>query len=213
MSTLIINEIFYSIQGESSRAGLPTHFIRLTGCPLRCSYCDTEYAFKSGTKMTFNEIISQLNINMTKFVTITGGEPLAQKSTLDFMKKLCDLEYSVSLETSNCLSIEDIDPRVSIILDVKTPGSKEENKNIITNYQRLKSSDEIKFVICNLDDFNWAVDYMNQHKLYNYCSILFSPSYGEMPLQELADLILNNSLQVRLQTQLHKTIWGEINGK
>ena len=213
MSTLIINEIFYSIQGESSRAGLPTHFIRLTGCPLRCSYCDTEYAFKSGTKMTFNEIISQLNINMTKFVTITGGEPLAQKSTLGFMKKLCDLEYSVSLETSNCLSIEDIDPRVSIILDVKTPGSKEENKNITTNYQILKSSDEVKFVICNLNDFNWAVNYKNQHKLYNYCSILFSPSYGEMSLQELADLILDNSLPVRLQTQLHKTIWGEINGK
>ena len=213
MSTLIINEIFYSIQGESYRTGLPTHFVRLTGCPLRCSYCDTEYAFKSGTKMTFDEIISQLNINITKFVTITGGEPLAQKSTLEFMNKLCDLEYSVSLETSNCFPIEDIDPRASIILDIKTPGSKEENKNIITNYQRLKSSDEIKFVICNLNDFNWAVDYMHQHKLDNYCSILFSPSYGEMPLQELAELILENSLKVRLQTQLHKTIWGEVNGK
>lgn len=213
MTSLIINEMFYSIQGETSRSGLPTHFIRLTGCPLRCVYCDTEYAFRSGTKMTFDEIISKLNINLTKFVTVTGGEPLAQKNVLFFMSKLCDLGYSVSIETSNCISIKDIDSRVSIILDVKTPGSQEEDKNMISNYQELKSSDEIKFVICSLDDFNWAVEYINQNNLYNICPILFSPSYGEMPLQELANLILDNSLKVRLQTQLHKTIWGDINGK
>jgi 7-carboxy-7-deazaguanine synthase len=213
MSNLIINEIFYSIQGETSRSGLPTYFVRLTGCPLRCSYCDTEYAFQNGKKMTFNEIISILDIRSSRFVTITGGEPLAQKNVLVFMKNLCDLGYSVSIETSNCLSIEGIDSRVSIILDVKTPGSKEEDKNLYTNYQKLKSSDEIKFVICNPDDFEWAVEYINKYNLNKYCPILFSPSYGEMPLKELADLILDNSLQVRLQTQLHKTIWGNINGK
>ena len=213
MKSLIINEIFYSIQGETSRSGLPTYFIRLTGCPLRCTYCDTGYAFNAGSKMSFEEILSKLNRNTTKYITITGGEPLSQKNVQSLMKELCDLKYSVSLETSNAITIEDVDPRVSIILDIKTPGSLESNKNLISNYSKLKKSDELKFVICNQKDFEWAVDYIKKNNLSSICPIVFSPSYKQMPLSELADLILKNSLDVRLQTQLHKTIWGEVNGK
>ena len=213
MKSLVINEIFYSIQGETSRSGLPTYFIRLTGCPLRCSYCDTEYAFNSGSKMSFKEILSKLNKETTKYITITGGEPLYQKNVLSFMKDLCDLNYSVSLETSNAVPIDDVDSRVSIILDIKTPGSKESDKNLTSNYSKLKKSDEVKFVICNFEDFTWSVNYIKNYKLTDYCSVIFSPSYNEMSLSELADLILKNSLNVRLQTQLHKNIWGEVNGK
>ena len=213
MKSLIINEIFYSIQGETSRSGLPTYFIRLTGCPLRCTYCDTDYAFNAGSKMSFEEILSKLNRNTTKYITITGGEPLSQKNVQSLMKELCDLNYSVSLETSNAITIEDVDSRVSIILDIKTPGSLESDKNLISNYSKLKKSDELKFVICNQKDFEWAVDYIKKNNLSSICPIVFSPSYNQMPLSELADLILKNSLNVRLQTQLHKTIWGEVNGK
>ena len=213
MKSLIINEIFYSIQGETSRSGLPTYFIRLTGCPLRCTYCDTGYAFNAGSKMSFEEILSKLNRNTTKYITITGGEPLSQKNVQSLMKELCDLNYSVSLETSNAITIEDVDSRVSIILDIKTPGSQESDKNLISNYSKLKKSDELKFVICNQKDFEWAVDYIKKNNLSSICPIIFSPSYNQMPLSELADLILKNSLNVRLQTQLHKTIWGEVNGK
>jgi 7-carboxy-7-deazaguanine synthase len=213
MKSLIINEIFYSIQGETSRSGLPTYFIRLTGCPLRCTYCDTGYAFNAGTKMSFEEILSKLNRNTTKYITITGGEPLSQKNVQSLMKELCDLNFSVSLETSNAITIEDVDSRVSIILDIKTPGSLESDKNLISNYSKLKKSDELKFVICNQKDFEWAVDYIKKNNLSSICPIVFSPSYNQMPLSELADLILKNSLNVRLQTQLHKTIWGEVNGK
>ena len=213
MKSLIINEIFYSIQGETSRSGLPTYFIRLTGCPLRCTYCDTGYAFNAGSKMSFEEILSKLNRDTTKYITITGGEPLSQKNVQSLMKELCDLKYSVSLETSNAITIEDVDSRVSIILDIKTPGSQESDKNLISNYSKLKKSDELKFVICNQKDFEWAVDYIKKNNLSSICPIIFSPSYNQMPLSELADLILKNSLNVRLQTQLHKTIWGEVNGK
>ncbi len=213
MRTLIINEIFYSIQGETSRSGIPTTFVRLTGCPLRCSYCDTKYAFKEGIKKSFDEILIEINQNKTKYITITGGEPLAQKNILLFMKELCDLEYSVSIETSNAYTIEEIDPRVSVILDIKTPASNEADKNLVKNYNHLKSFDEIKFVICNLSDFNWSKKYIEQYNLTSTCQIIFSPSYEEMPLSELADLILRDGLNVRLQAQLHKTIWGPIDGK
>ena len=213
MRTLIINEIFYSIQGETSRSGIPTTFVRLTGCPLRCSYCDTKYAFKDGIKKSFDEVLFEINQNKTKYITITGGEPLAQKNILLFMKELCDLKYSVSIETSNAYTIEEIDPRVSIILDIKTPASNEAEKNIVENYNHLKSTDEIKFVICNLSDFNWSKDYIEKYNLTSTCQIIFSPSYEEMPLSELADLILRDGLNVRLQAQLHKTIWGPVDGK
>jgi len=213
MRTLIINEIFYSIQGETSRSGIPTTFVRLTGCPLRCSYCDTKYAFKDGIKKSFDEVLFEINQNKTKYITITGGEPLAQKNILLFMKELCDLKYSVSIETSNAYTIEEIDSRVSIILDIKTPASNEAEKNIVENYNHLKSTDEIKFVICNLSDFNWSKDYIEKYNLTSSCQIIFSPSYEEMPLSELADLILRDGLNVRLQAQLHKTIWGPVDGK
>ena len=213
MDTLIINEIFYSIQGETSRSGLPTTFVRLTGCPLRCSYCDTEYAFKNGSKMSFDEISSAIKKNDSMYVTVTGGEPLAQKNVIEFLRYLCDMNYSVSIETSNAYDISTIDSRVSIILDVKTPASHESDKNMISNYKKLKPIDEIKFVICNLDDFNWARDYISLHNLDTLCPILFSPSYDDMPISELADLILKYSVNVRLQAQLHKTIWGPVDGK
>ena len=213
MNTLIINEIFYSIQGETSRSGLPTTFVRLTGCPLRCSYCDTEYAFKNGSKMSFDEISCAIKKNDSMYVTVTGGEPLAQKNVIEFLRYLCDMNYSVSVETSNAYDISTIDSRVSVILDVKTPASHESDKNMISNYKKLKPIDEIKFVICNLDDFNWARDYISLHNLDTLCPILFSPSYDDMPISELADLILKYSVNVRLQAQLHKTIWGPVNGK
>ena len=213
MDTLIINEIFYSIQGETSRSGLPTTFVRLTGCPLRCSYCDTEYAFKNGSKMSFDEISSAIKKNDSMYVTVTGGEPLAQKNVIEFLRYLCDMDYSVSIETSNAYDISTIDSRVSVILDVKTPASHESDKNMISNYKKLKPIDEIKFVICNLDDFNWARDYISLHNLDTLCPILFSPSYDDMPISELADLILKYSVNVRLQAQLHKTIWGPVDGK
>ena len=213
MDTLIINEIFYSIQGETSRSGLPTTFVRLTGCPLRCSYCDTEYAFKNGSKMSFDEINSLIKKNDSMYVTVTGGEPLAQKNVIEFLRHLCDMNYSVSIETSNAYDISTIDSRVSVILDVKTPASHESDKNMISNYKKLKPIDEIKFVICNLDDFNWARDYISLHNLDTLCPILFSPSYDDMPISELADLILKYSVNVRLQAQLHKTIWGPVDGK
>ena len=213
MDTLIINEIFYSIQGETSRSGFPTTFVRLTGCPLRCSYCDTEYAFKNGSKMSFNEIGSAIKKNDSKYITVTGGEPLAQKDVIPSLKYLCDKNYSVSIETSNAYDISAIDSRASVILDVKTPASLESDKNLISNYKKLKLIDEIKFVICNLDDFNWARDYISLHNLDTLCPILFSPSYDDMPISELADLILKYSVNVRLQAQLHKTIWGPVNGK
>lgn len=213
MDTLIINEIFYSIQGETSRSGLPTTFVRLTGCPLRCSYCDTEYAFKNGSKMSFDEINSLIKKNDSMYVTVTGGEPLAQKNVIEFLRYLCDMNYSVSIETSNAYDISTIDSRVSVILDVKTPASHESDKNMISNYKKLKPIDEIKFVICNLDDFNWARGYISLHNLDTLCPILFSPSYDDMPISELADLILKYSVNVRLQAQLHKTIWGPVDGK
>ena len=213
MDTLIINEIFYSIQGETSRSGLPTTFVRLTGCPLRCSYCDTEYAFKNGSKMSFDEINSLIKKNDSMYVTVTGGEPLAQKNVIEFLRYLCDMNYSVSIETSNAYDISTIDSRVSVILDVKTPASHESDKNMISNYKKLKPIDEIKFVICNLNDFNWARDYISLHNLDTLCPILFSPSYDDMPISELADLILKYSVNVRLQAQLHKTIWGPVDGK
>ena len=213
MDTLIINEIFYSIQGETSRSGLPTTFVRLTGCPLRCSYCDTEYAFKNGSKMSFDEISSAIKKNDSMYVTVTGGEPLAQKNVIEFLRYLCDMNYSVSIETSNAYDISTIDSRVSVILDVKTPASLESDKNMISNYKKLKPIDEIKFVICNLDDFNWSRDYISLHNLNALCPILFSPSYTDMPISELAELILKYSMNVRLQAQLHKTIWGPVDGK
>jgi len=212
MNSLVVNEIFYSIQGESLTTGIPTVFVRLTGCPLRCSYCDTEYAFTEGKKMSFDEIISSINKYNCKNITVTGGEPLAQKNTLLFLDKISN-SYEVSLETSNALSIKGINKNITIVLDIKTPNSNESNKNIIDNYKYLKKDDQVKFVICELEDYYWAKDYIFNNKLYKICNILISPSHGEMSLKRLADQILLDNLPARLQIQLHKFIWSDERGK
>ena len=211
-NTLLINEIFYSIQGESLTAGEPTTFIRLAGCPLRCSYCDTSYAFKDGDELSFESIMSKISSYNTSLITVTGGEPLAQKNCYIFLDLLSS-EFSVSLETSNAYPIKDVNKNITIILDVKTPKSNESDSNIEVNYNYLKNNDQIKFVICDKTDYDWSVDYIKKHKLSERCKILFSPSYDEMSPTELAELILSDGLQVRLQIQLHKVLWGEQRGK
>ena len=212
MNSLVVNEIFYSIQGESLTTGIPTVFVRLTGCPLRCSYCDTEYAFTEGKKMSFDEIISSINKYNCKNITVTGGEPLAQKNTLLFLDKISN-SYEVSLETSNALSIKGINKKITIVLDIKTPNSNESDKNIIGNYKYLKKDDQVKFVICELEDYYWAKDYIFNNKLCEICNILISPSHGEMSLERLANQILLDNLPARLQVQLHKFIWSDERGK
>ncbi|MBH44425.1 MAG: 7-carboxy-7-deazaguanine synthase QueE [Gammaproteobacteria bacterium] len=213
MKSLIINEIFYSIQGESLNTGQPTVFVRLTGCPLRCNYCDTEYAFNEGRKIIFDDIFKIIDDYKCKNITITGGEPLAQKNIHQFMQKLCDSKYIVSIETSNALDIKLIDNRVTIILDIKTPGSKEHNKNLSDNYKFLKKKDQIKFVICNIEDYEWSKAYIEEYKLTTICTILFSPSSNEMNPQMLAEKMLSDRINARLQLQIHKYIWGNIRGK
>tara|TARA_B100001996_G_scaffold382000_1_gene372697 strand:- start:697 stop:1335 length:639 start_codon:yes stop_codon:yes gene_type:complete len=212
MKSLIVNEIFYSIQGESLSIGIPTIFIRLTGCPLRCSYCDTEYAFTEGKKMSFDEIITSIKKYNCKNITITGGEPLSQKNTLLFLDKISSV-YEVSLETSNALSIKDVKKDITIILDIKTPDSNESDKNIIDNYKYLKKTDQIKFVVCTLEDYHWAKDYIFNNNLHEICNILISPSYGEISLKKLANQMLLDDLPARLQVQLHKIIWGDERGR
>ena len=213
MNTLIINEIFHSIQGESLSSGMPTVFIRLTGCPLRCQYCDTAYAFTEGSKKCFDEIINEVKKFNCNNITITGGEPLSQKNTISLLTLLNDLSYNVSIETSNAVSIKNLDNKTIIILDVKTPASKESDKNIIDNYKYLKSIDQIKFVICDLDDYIWAKDYIFKYNLYKKCTLLFSPSYDEMDIKILAENMLKDNIPARLQTQLHKVIWSDERGK
>jgi|TARA_B100001741_G_scaffold186817_2_gene153742 7-carboxy-7-deazaguanine synthase len=213
MKSLIVNEIFYSIQGESLSSGLPTIFIRLTGCPLRCQYCDTSYAFTEGKKKTFEKIIQEIkNYNCTN-VTITGGEPLSQKNTKDFINLLVSDSYNVSIETSNAVSIKNINDSAVIVLDIKTPDSNESDKNIIENYKFLKECDQIKFVICSKDDYQWAKNYINKYNLNSICNIIMSPSFGEMDIQVLAEFILKDNLPARLQTQLHKLIWNDQRGR
>ena len=213
MKSLIVNEIFYSIQGESLSSGLPTIFIRLTGCPLRCQYCDTSYAFTEGKKKTFEKIIEEIkNYNCTN-VTITGGEPLSQKNTKDFINLLVSDSYNVSIETSNAVSIKNINDSAVIVLDIKTPDSNESDKNIIENYKFLKECDQIKFVICSKDDYQWAKNYINKYNLNSICNIIMSPSFGEMDIQVLAEFILKDNLPARLQTQLHKLIWNDQRGR
>jgi len=213
MKSLIVNEIFYSIQGESLSSGLPTIFIRLTGCPLRCQYCDTSYAFTEGKKKTFEKIIEEIkNYNCTN-VTITGGEPLSQKNTKDFINLLVSDSYNVSIETSNAVSIKNINDSAVIVLDIKTPDSNESDKNIIENYKFLKECDQIKFVICSKDDYQWAKNYINKYNLNGICNIIMSPSFGEMDIQVLADFMLKDNLPARLQTQLHKLIWNDQRGR
>ncbi|HEY7986400.1 MAG TPA: 7-carboxy-7-deazaguanine synthase QueE [Methylophilaceae bacterium] len=208
-----IHEIFFSLQGEASRVGLPTVFVRLTGCPLRCGYCDTAYAFHGGDLLTVDDIMTRVAEFGMKRVTVTGGEPLAQKECLVLLKTLCDNGYDVSLETSGAMDIAQVDDRVSVILDVKTPGSGEESKNLWSNIPLLKPKDEVKFVLCDQADYAWAKQILHERGIHEICPVLFSPVYGQLQPHDLAEWILEDKLQVRLQVQLHKILWGEVAGK
>lgn len=208
MSLLTINEIFHSIQGESTFAGLPCVFIRLTYCNLRCSYCDTEYAFHEGKEMQIDEIINEIAKYKTKLVEVTGGEPLMQPASLELMSKLADAGYTVLLETGGSLPIADVDKRVKIIMDLKCPSSKMERKNCYANIPPLKSSDEVKFVIGDRADYDWSKKILEQYSLTEKCTVLFSPVFGAIDLQDLTNWILQDNLNVRFQLQMHKYIWA-----
>lgn len=209
---LKITEIFYSLQGEARNSGLPTVFIRLTGCPLRCGYCDTEYAFSGGEWLSLDAVIEQVAQLETRYVTVTGGEPLAQKNCIPLLERLCDLDYDVSLETSGAISVAAVDARVSRVVDVKTPASGEESKNQIENFALLTEKDQLKFVICNEADYIWSKKFIARHHLLDRCEILFSPVQSQLEAKDLAGWILEDKLDVRFQIQLHKYLWGDLQG-
>ncbi len=213
MSSLRITEIFYSLQGESNTVGIPTVFIRLTGCPLRCTYCDTAYAFTGGEKITLADIVKQTATYGTKYVTVTGGEPLAQVACIDLIKELLDAGFIVSLETSGALDVSKVDKRTVKVLDFKTPSSGELSKNLYQNIDFLTAKDQIKFVIGNDEDYEWSKKLVEEHKLNDRCQILFSPVMGIQNPTELAEKILRDKLQVRFQVQLHKLLWDNAQGK
>jgi len=210
--TLHINEIFHSIQGESLKTGLPSVFIRLTGCPLRCSYCDTVYAFHDGEKMNIDEILTRVIAHRTKHVTVTGGEPLAQKNCVALLTRLCDEGFHVSLETSGALELGGVDPRVMKIVDIKTPGSGQTDKNKFHALDDITHRDQIKFVICDRNDYKWSVQKTSEYRLADRCEVLFSPSYDQLPPRTLAEWILEDEPPVRLQLQIHKFLWGNARG-
>ena len=207
---LRITEIFYSLQCEAKTSGLPTVFVRLTGCPLRCQYCDTAYAFSGGIQISMAEVLDQVASFGARYVTVTGGEPLAQPNCLRLMEKLCDAGYQVSLETSGALDIAGVDPRVSIVMDLKTPGSAEVSRNMYANLALLERKDQVKFVICDRQDFSWASFKVREYDLLaRVGEVLFSPSVGQQDAAELAEWILAERLHVRFQMQLHKILWGD----
>ena len=210
---LRINEIFHSLQGEADAVGFPTVFVRLTGCPLRCGYCDTAYAFHSGEWLQIDAIIQRVQSYGAQHVCVTGGEPLAQPNCLALLAQLCDLNLQVSLETSGALDVSGVDPRVSRVIDVKTPGSGEWSRNRIENFEALSMQDQLKFVICSRQDYDWSKAFLREHGLLNRCRILFSPSYHEVAPAALAEWILEDHLPVRFQMQLHKVLWGDTPGK
>ncbi len=209
-TTVRITEIFYSLQGETRTAGFATVFVRLTGCPLRCVYCDTEYAFQGGELKTIDEIVSEVGDFKPRYVTVTGGEPLAQKSCWPLLEKLCDQGYEVSLETSGAISTQNLDPRVVTVLDFKTPASGEVERNDYQNIGRLQNHDQVKFVICNREDYEWSRFKLDEYQLVERVQdVLFSPSYGDVNATELAEWILADNLRVRMQLQLHKLLWQD----
>lgn len=212
-SKLRITEIFFSLQGETRTAGIPTIFIRLTGCPLRCQYCDSAYAFQGGQYHSIDEIIANIKQYQTRYVTVTGGEPLAQVAVHELMRELCDLDYEVSLETSGALPVGQVDPRVIKVLDLKTPGSLEQSKNDWSNIEHLDAKDQVKFVICDRNDYDWCVKILEEYRLNHICQVLFSASFEQLSLKNLADWIIQDQLPVRMQLQMHKYIWGDIPGK
>ena len=210
---LRITEIFYSLQGEANTVGYPTVFIRLTGCPLRCQYCDTAYAFTGGDWWTISNILQEVEKYNPQYVTVSGGEPLAQPNCIPLLEKLCDVGYSVSLETSGALDVSKVDSRVSKVVDIKTPGSQEMHRNLFGNLEHLNPHDQIKFVICDRADYDWAKMIIQEHQLTQRCTVLFSASYHQVESKDLAEWILADRLRVRMQMQLHKYIWGDVPGK
>ena len=210
---LRISEIFYSLQGESSRVGWPTVFVRLTGCPLRCTYCDTAYAFSGGQNMTLTAILDDVARYAVRYVTVTGGEPLAQKDSLSLLSALCDAGYEVSLETGGALDVSGVDARVMKVMDIKTPASGEVEKNRWANLDVLLERDEIKFVLCDEADYIWAKQVLRERNLADKCTVLFSPAHEQLSPTVLADWILRDHLPVRMQVQLHKLLWGVQPGK
>ncbi len=210
---LRISEIFHSLQGESTRVGLPSVFIRLTGCPLRCQYCDTAYAFSGGELIEIEKLLESIQVYQCLHVCVTGGEPLAQPASISLLKLLCDEGYQVSLETSGARSIEQVDPRVMIVMDLKTPGSLECDKNLLSNLTYLKKTDQIKFVLCHREDYDWACLMVKEHQLETKVEVLFSPSWGELDSTTLANWMVEDKLNVRFQLQLHKILWNNTPGK
>ena len=210
---LKVTEIFHSLQGEALQAGLPTVFIRLTGCPLRCVYCDSAYAFHGGKWLHIDEILAEVRRYDTPYVCVTGGEPLAQKRCSELLTRLCDEGFRVSLETSGAVDIAAADRRVSRVMDLKTPGSGEVLKNLWANLGELGPDDQLKFVICSRADYEWARAQLRDRGLAEVCPVLFSPAWGELEARELAEWILEDRLPVRLQLQLHKLLWGDVPGK
>ena len=210
---LRVSEIFHSLQGESTRAGLPTVFVRLTGCPLRCTWCDTDYAFSGGETMTLGDVLIEVARHGARQVCVTGGEPLAQKACLPLLAALCDAGYSVSLETSGALDVSTVDPRVSRIMDLKAPASGEADKNLWDNLARLNAHDEIKVVLAGEADYEWAKSVLAARRLDEICPVLLSPVAGRLDPKQLAEWVLRDRLPVRMQLQLHKIIWGTERGR
>jgi 7-carboxy-7-deazaguanine synthase len=210
---LKLTEIFLSIQGEADSVGWPTVFVRLTGCPLRCQYCDTQYAFYGGEWFSIEHILERVGSFATRHVCVTGGEPLAQKNCIELLRRLCDAGYRVSLETSGAIDIGKVDERVVRVVDVKTPGSGEAQRNRLENLDLLRPDEQVKFVICGREDFEWAKQLMQARALSERCTVLFSPSYGQVEARDLAQWVLDERLPVRLQVQLHKYLWGDTPGR
>lgn len=211
--SLRLTEIFHSLQGEAARSGLPTVFIRLTGCPLRCTWCDTTYSFTGGSAWEIADILAEVARHPTRHICVTGGEPLAQKECPALLQALCDAGYDVCLETSGALDISTIDPRVARIMDLKAPASGECERNLWSNLRHLKAGDEIKIIIADRADYDWACQQLTQHRLADLCTVLLSPAQGSQDARQLAEWILQDGLPVRLQLQLHKLLWGNMQGK
>lgn len=213
MAQCRITEIFYSLQGETRTVGLPTVFVRLTGCPLRCGYCDTAYAFTGGEKKNITDIVSEVSDYKPRYVTVTGGEPLAQQTCFELLTALCDLDVEVSLETSGAMDITNVDPRVVCVMDLKTPASGEEAKNRYSNIDKLKAQDQVKFVICDRNDYDWSCQKLAEYELIDRCEVLFSPIHGKLNPADLAEWIIEDNLAVRMQIQMHKYLWNDEQGR
>ena len=210
---LRLTEIFLSVQGESRSVGWPTVFVRLTGCPLRCQYCDTAYAFHGGQWWEIDAILAEVAKHGVRHVCVTGGEPLAQKRCIGLLSRLCDAGYEVSLETSGAIDVSEVDQRVHRVVDLKTPDSKEQHRNLLENIPLLTPRDQVKFVICSRGDYEWAREMLAEHRLAERCEVLFSPSYTQVPARDLAEWVIADRLPVRFQMQLHKQLWGEETGR